>query len=151
MALIELTTDDALLVENYRLHWLEMGIEASEVREDWSLEARHFIQEAREHNGFAGFVARTGNDAVGTACCHVTHRVFPAIRKVDAPLIGYLWGVYVRPQHRGQGLGEMLVSACMSHLKSLDCGRVLLHAGERSTPLYARMGFKPTDELSASL
>jgi hypothetical protein len=43
------------------------------------------------------------------------------------------------------------VPACTSHLIAIGCGRVLLHAGERSAPLYARMGFTPTDELSASL
>jgi hypothetical protein len=39
----------------------------------------------------------------------------------------------------------------MAHLKSIGCGRVLLHSGERSAALYGRMGFTPTDELAATL
>ena len=151
MPLIEPTDDDALLVEHYRLHWLEMGVGPEEARDDWRREAHRFLGEAREHQGLAAFAATTGGDVLGTACCHLTARTFPAFRKVDAPRIGYLWGVYVRPEHRGGGIGGLLVEACMSHLKSLGCGRVLLHAGERSAALYRRMGFTPTDELSAEL
>jgi GNAT superfamily N-acetyltransferase len=74
-----------------------------------------------------------------------------SLSQTDAQRLGYLWGVYVLPDLRGRGVGGTLVSACMAHLKSIGCGRVLLHAGERSAPLYERMGFKPTVELSAAL
>jgi GNAT superfamily N-acetyltransferase len=151
MASIELTSDDALLVENYGLHWLEMGIDAAEVRENWRGEARRFLVEARENSGLAAFSAMVGGVPVGTACCHIVPRAFPAFRKADAARVGYLWGVYVLPEHRGRGIGGMLVAACMAHLKSNGCGRVLLHAGERSAALYGRMGFTPTDEHSATL
>ncbi len=76
---------------------------------------------------------------------------FPLFRKVDTSKIGYIWGVYVRPEHRSKQIGTELVAACMSHLKFLGCGRALLHAGDLSAPLYSRLGFVPTDELSASL
>jgi GNAT superfamily N-acetyltransferase len=151
MPIIELTSDDALLVENYGFHWIDMGICGADVRGDWRSEARRFLANARESSGFAAFLANVEGDAAGTACCHVVPRAFPAFRTADAARVGYLWGVYVRPEHRGRGIGGMLVSACMAHLKSIGCGRVLLHSGERSTDLYRRMGFTPTDELSAAL
>jgi GNAT superfamily N-acetyltransferase len=151
MAMIELTTDDALLTENYGLHWLELGIPISEAREDWRAEARRFLVEARATSDLAAFSAITGGVSVGTACCHVVPRAFPAFRKLDAARIGYVWDVYVLPEQRGKGIGGMLVAACMAHLTSIECGRVLLHAGERSAALYGRIGFRPTDELSASL
>jgi GNAT superfamily N-acetyltransferase len=151
MATIELTADDALLIENYGLHWLEMGIPFSEAREDWRAEASRFLVEARATSGLAAFTAVTGGASVGTACCHVVPRAFPAFRKLDAARTGYIWGVYVLPEHRGRGVGGMLVAACMAHLKAIECGRVLLHASERSAALYRRMGFSPTDELSATL
>jgi ribosomal protein S18 acetylase RimI-like enzyme len=151
MAIIELTSDDALLVENYGLHWVEMGISAAEVRGDWRAEAHHFLVDAREKSGLAGFCALVEGQPVGTACCHIVPRAYPAFRTADADRVGYVWGVYVRPEHRGQGIGGMLVSACMSHLRNRGCARALLHAGERSSGLYKRLGFKPTDELSAAL
>jgi GNAT superfamily N-acetyltransferase len=151
MATIEFTSDDAMLIENYGLHWLEMGMRSSEAGEDWRAEAIRFLVEARATSDLAAFSAMTGGVSVGTACCHIVPRAFPAFRKLDATRIGYVWGVYVLPEHRGIGIGGMLVAACMAHLKSIECGRVLLHAGERSAALYRRMGFMPTDELSASL
>jgi GNAT superfamily N-acetyltransferase len=151
MPQVELTSDDALLVEHYRLHWLEMGVGASDVRQDWHSEAHRFLREARAHQSLAAFVAMEEHQAAGTACCHFLSRTYPAFRKIDAAQVGYVWGVYVRPEHRGRRIGEALVLTCMSHLKSIGCGRVLLHAGERSAPLYRRMGFEPTDELSATL
>jgi GNAT superfamily N-acetyltransferase len=151
MTIIELTSDDTLLVENYGLHWLAMGIEGGDARDNWRSEAQHFLEQAREHSGFAAFVAKVEGRPVGTACCHLVPRAFPAFRKADADRVGYVWGVFVRPEQRGRGIGELLVSACMSHLRARGCGRALLHAGERSVGLYGRMGFRPTGELAAVL
>jgi GNAT superfamily N-acetyltransferase len=151
MASIELTCDDALLIENYGLYWLEIGIGPADVREDWRSEAQRFLSDARLKSCLAAFEAKVEGKSVGTACCHIVPRAFPAFRRADAARMGYVWGVYVVPKHRSEGIGSMLVSACMAHLKSLGCGRVLLHAGERSASLYARMGYAPTDELSATL
>lgn len=151
MLTVELTSDDALLIENYGLHWAEMGIGAADAREDWRSEARQFLTDARESSGLAAFMAKVDGNPVGTACCHIVPRAFPAFRKADAARLGYVWGVFVLPEHRGKGIGGMLVSACMAHLKSVGCGRVLLHSGERSAALYARMGFIPTDERSATI
>jgi GNAT superfamily N-acetyltransferase len=151
MAIIEPTSDHALLVENYGRHWLEMGIGVADVRGDWRSEAYRFLADARENSGLAAFMANVEGGPVGTACCHILPRAFPAFRKADAARIGYLWGVYVLPEHRRRGIGGMLVAACMAHLKSIGCGRALLHSGEGSAALYGRMGFKPTEELSATL
>jgi ribosomal protein S18 acetylase RimI-like enzyme len=151
MPIIELTSDDALVVENYGLHWAEMGIVAADVRGDWRSEAHRFVADARKNSGLAAFIANVQGGPAGTACCHIVSRAFPAFRKTDATRLGYLWGVYVLPEHRGRGIGGMLVSAGMAHLKSIGCGRVLLHSSERSAALYAGMGFTPTNELSAML
>jgi GNAT superfamily N-acetyltransferase len=151
MTIIELTSDDTLLVENYGRHWQAMGIEAIDVRGDWRSEAQDFLEQAREQSGLAAFVAKVEGQPVGTACCHLVQRAFPAFRKADADLVGYVWGVFVRPEQRGRGIGGMLVSACMSHLRMSGCGRALLHAGDRSAALYRRMGFIPTDEFAAVL
>lgn len=151
MAVVVPTLDNALLVEHYGFHWLEMGIPPRDVRKDWRAEAHRFLTAAREHQRLAAFVAEVEGEGVGTACCHIVPRAFPPFREADVARLGYLWGVYVKPEHRGKGIGGMLVSACMSHLKTIGCGRVLLHAGQRSAALYSRMGFKPTDELSAAL
>ncbi|WP_228241790.1 GNAT family N-acetyltransferase [Porphyrobacter sp. GA68] len=148
---IKLTLDDALLIDNYGMHWREMGVAENDIRGDWRAEAERFLGHARQHCGLAAYLAEVDGEPAGTACCHIVPRAFPAFRTVDAPVVGYIWSVYVKPVFRGQGLGSLLVSACTQHLRSNGCSRALLHAGERSAPLYRRLGFSPTDEFSVAL
>lgn len=143
--------NDAMLAELYGRHWIAMGVDAAAAAPDWQAAAQSFIATARAESDFAGFVARDGGRVVGSACCHRVAPVFPAFRAVDARPRGYVWGVYVDPAHRGAGIGAALVRACVAHLAACGCGRVLLHAGDRSRPLYERLGFVPTDELALAL
>ena len=145
------TEDDALLAGYYHRHWLSMGLAPADVAPAWRENAREFIAEARRGRAFAGFVARDAGGPVGGACCHLVERAYPAFRVADAPVVGYVWGVYVEPERRGRGIGAALVRACVAQLSARGCGRVLLHAGERSRPLYERLGFAPTDELALTL
>lgn len=145
---IKTTVDDGLLAEFYRRHWAEMGVEGADVSPDWQDKALAFMASAREHRSFAGFVAVSNGTPVGGVCCQLADRVFPAFRADDATNIGYLWGLYVLPKARGCGIGTALVTACVRFLAGQGCRRVLLHAGERSRDLYARMGFRATDEMA---
>ncbi len=145
------TEDDLLLAEFYHRHWLDMGLPQEDALPDWQARALAFIAQARAHRAFAGFVASDTGEPIGSACCHIVERAYPAFRRADAPILGYVWGVYVQPTHRGAGIGARLVRACLDHLVAQGCGRALLHAGDRSRPLYQRLGFQPTDELARSL
>ena len=145
------TDDDALLAGYYHRHWLSMGLAPADVAPDWRASALSFMAEARRARAFAGFVARDAGGPVGGACCHLVERAYPAFRVADARVVGYIWGVYVEPSSRGHGVGAALVRACLEHLSARGSGRVLLHAGERSRPLYERLGFEPTDELALAL
>jgi hypothetical protein len=82
MTVIELTSDDTLLVENYGRHWQAMGIEAIDVRGDWRSEAQDFLKQAREQSGLAAFVAKVEGQPVGTACCHLVQRAFQLSEKL---------------------------------------------------------------------
>jgi GNAT superfamily N-acetyltransferase len=145
------TQDDGLLAEYYGRHWIEMGTAPADAAPDWRERALAFIAEARVGRSFRGFVALDGGRPVGGAGCHMVERAFPAFRTTDAEAVGYVWGVYVEPAVRGRGAGATLVRACLAHLSALGCGRALLHAGERSRPLYERLGFTATDELAVAL
>ena len=145
------TDNDALLASFYHRHWLDMGLPPEDALPDWQAQALAFIAQARARRAFAGFLASDAGHPVGSACCHIVERAYPAFRRADAPILGYVWGVYVHPGHRGAGIGARLVRACLDHLVAQGCGRALLHAGDRSRPLYQRLGFQPTDELARPL
>jgi GNAT superfamily N-acetyltransferase len=148
---ISATDDDELLADFYRRHWLELGVDEDEAVRDWRKKARDFIVAARADRAFAGFVAVSDGTAAGAACCHRIDRVFPTFRAADAPVIGYLWGIYVTPDARGHGVGTALINACIDHLATQGCRQVLLHAGEHSRSLYSRLGFQPTEEMALSI
>jgi ribosomal protein S18 acetylase RimI-like enzyme len=57
--------------------------------------------------------------------------------------IGHLWGMYVRAESRGQGLGDALLHACMTHARQ-QVSLLQLMAGEGNAAarrLYERAGF----------
>ena len=60
----------------------------------------------------------------------------------DHANFGWLADVYVDREHRGRGLGRLLVDAVMEHLEPLGLSRVLL-ATRDAHEVYARVGFEP--------
>lgn len=60
---------------------------------------------------------------------------------------GYLANFYVRPEHRGTGLGSRLLEACTAYADEHGLARIVLSPSERSVPLYARAGFGPATSL----
>ena len=60
----------------------------------------------------------------------------------DHANFGWLADVYIDRDHRGRGLGRMLVDAVIEHLEPIGLCRVLL-ATRDAHEVYARVGFKP--------
>jgi ribosomal protein S18 acetylase RimI-like enzyme len=60
---------------------------------------------------------------------------------------GILHDIIVEPEHRGRGVGRLLVEAILEYLKSRGAPRVLLSTAEQNEPaqrLFAGMGFRRT-------
>lgn len=60
----------------------------------------------------------------------------------------YLEDLYVRPEHRGKGIGLALISAVAKIAKERNCGRVewsVLDWNEPSIEFYKSLGGKPQD------
>ncbi|RXH56230.1 acetyltransferase [Granulicella sibirica] len=64
---------------------------------------------------------------------------------------GYLLNVYVDGDHRGQGLARKLVEASYEGARELGIHYLVLHASELGRPVYERMGWKDTNEMSLML
>ena len=63
----------------------------------------------------------------------------------------YLLNMYVEPKHRGQGLAKLLMQVATAHSKSLGIRYMVLHASEAGRPIYSKLGWKPTTEMSLLL
>lgn len=56
--------------------------------------------------------------------------------------------MWVDIDHRRQGLGEQLLSLCVTTARAVGCKTVFLHVAEDNIPahmLYAKYGFRPRD------
>ena len=82
------------------------------------------------------FAAFRGDDLVGVAG-------FLAERKVKLRHKGMLWGMYVRPDARGQGVADRLIDAVLDHARGRVETVLLKVAGSNASArrLYERKGF----------
>lgn len=139
--------DMGVLADNFRRMWLEIGWSPETLRGDWADVVAAFVERARSAGDFAAFVAEADAGVVGTAACQIFSGLYPEIRLPTSHLAGYVWGVYVRPDHRRRGLATRLTRAALDHLDALGCTVVRLHASRHGEPVYRAMGFRGTNEL----
>jgi len=61
----------------------------------------------------------------------------------------YIEDIFIRPEHRGKGLGKMLFAHVAGIARERDCGRMewwVLDWNKPAIEFYAGMGAKPMDE-----
>jgi predicted N-acetyltransferase YhbS len=88
-------------------------------------------------SGFpATFVAVLDGEAVGSVSLHETEAE-------DRPRYRpYLGALFVKPGHRGRGLGQVLVRAVEAHAGNLDHTTIYLNAADATAGLYERLGWQ---------
>jgi ribosomal protein S18 acetylase RimI-like enzyme len=137
---------DALADAFYKM-WLDNGMTPADFAHNWKTATLGFMAETADCNQACAFVAADGDTVVGTSQGLVSRKLYPQALKPDVRKDGYIWGVYVDPLYRRQGLARRLTQACMDHLNSVGCTRVVLHASKSGQPVYADLGFGTTNEM----
>jgi ribosomal protein S18 acetylase RimI-like enzyme len=102
-----------------------------------------FISTQLEDPDKAVLVAVDNGDVVGYAYAAVEGYDFMALR---GPA-GVLHDIIVDPEHRGQGVGRLLLNATLEFFRSCGVPRVVLSTAERNEAaqrLFASMGFRRT-------
>ncbi|MCX5231966.1 GNAT family N-acetyltransferase [Streptomyces sp. NPDC006553] len=61
--------------------------------------------------------------------------------------IGYVTNFFVMPSQRNRGAGARLLEALKQHARSAGLDTLIVWPSERSSPLYRRSGFQPSEEL----
>lgn len=82
-------------------------------------------------------VARVGPEAVGLAWARIEDAV---------PEVAHLFQVWVAPEHRGRGIGQLLLDAAVAWARASGARSMVLNVTRGDTPavrLYTRAGFRP--------
>lgn len=64
---------------------------------------------------------------------------------------GYILNIYVEPEHRGRGLARRLMDRATAEGRARGLDYLILHATRMGRPLYEKMGWAQTSEMSLSL
>jgi GNAT superfamily N-acetyltransferase len=65
--------------------------------------------------------------------------------------VAYLADLYVKPEHRGRGLGRELIDSAVSAARDEGCSRVWAIPSARARALYERAGFLPLAPIATYL
>ncbi len=103
----------------------------------------------REHLGNRGtwgcWVAEEGGAIVGTVWLCLIEKLPNPVSEGERH--GYVSSLYVRPPHRGRGLGTALLSTCLDSCDEMAVDAVILWPTPESRSLYQRHGFAAREDL----
>jgi len=136
-----------ILAENEYAMWRDIGAAPDQIRPDWRAQTLRFLEEAARSSLGGAFVAAQEGRVVGSACGQVFAGLSPDFLEPHYRRKGYIWGVYVAPDHRGRGIGRALTQAVVEHLRSVGCTQVHLHTSPAGRSVYESLGFVPSTEM----
>lgn len=136
--------DEAIIAEHLCRIAIELGTSPDSIQEDWLERTFHFIERARKELCYKGFVAEIGGEVIASTSCQILE-LYPMVSREYQK--GYVWGVYVEPAYRRQGIATKLMEEAMSYLKSIGCTKAVLHASDRGKLLYSSLGYAESNEM----
>ncbi len=140
--------DDSLIASHFHRMWRDNGIVEDHICPDWKERVLAFIGTARRERRYRAFIAElAGGGVIGSAGCQLFAGLYPDILAPAHRQYGYIWGVYVEPEQRRQGVARLLTETAMAYLMSIGCTHALLHASPLGRPVYTALGFEPTNEM----
>lgn len=146
-----LLAEDTLIAEHFYKMWRDNDVSANFFESNWRKITLEFIDRARQELSYQAFVAELDGRVVGSIGCQLFAGLYPLILTPEYRKYGYIWGVYVEPNYRRQGIAKQLTNKAIEYLKSKDCTRAILHASPSGKPVYSALGFLPTNEMGLNL
>ncbi len=143
--------EDSRIAQHFYQLWRDNDVPADCIKSDWQEIILQFINHARQELLFKAFVAEVDNKVVGSASCQLFAGLYPLALTENYRKYGYIWGVYVEPPYRKQGIAKKLTSMTLDYLKALGCTRVILHASPSGKPVYSGLGFSDSNEMRLDL
>lgn len=146
-----LASEDSIIAEHFYQMWLDNHISADSIETNWQSITLDFITQARQKLFYQGFVAEVEGRVVGSTSCQLFNGLYPLIMKAHYRQYGYIWGVYVEPEYRRNGIAKTLTKTAIQYLKSLGCTRAILHASPSGKSVYSSLGFSISNEMKLDM
>ncbi|MUL38284.1 GNAT family N-acetyltransferase [Gloeocapsopsis dulcis] len=143
--------EDLIIAEHFFLMWQDNNLSADSVKSDWREITLEFIERVRQDLSYQAFVAEVDRKVVGSVGCQLFAGLYPNVLTEQYRKSGYIWGVYVEPAYRRQGIAKQLTSEALDYLKSIGCTRAVLHASPLGKPVYSSLGFTQSNEMCFDL
>ena len=143
--------DDPLIATHFYQMWRDNDVPAEAIAPNWQVEIQHYLDEARRSLGYQAFIAEVNDQIVGSAGCQRFAGLYPNILKASYRQDGYIWGVYVEPDFRRQGIATQLTDRAIAYLRSIGCTHAVLNASPAGKPVYSRLGFADSNVMRRSL
>lgn len=139
--------EDSLIARHFYQMWQDIGLSDEAINSDWLEITLEFIKQARQDLFYKAFVAEVDKIIVGSVSCQLFAGLYPNILKAEYRKFGYIWGVYVEPSHRRQGIAKQLTKSAIAYLKEIGCTRVVLNASPSGKPVYSSLGFSESNAM----
>lgn len=146
-----LPQEDSIIAEHFYKMWLDNNISATSIKPNWQNLTLEFITKARQNSFYTAFFAEVEGEVIGSSSCQLFNGLYPHILKSEQRQYGYIWGVYVEPSYRLNGIAKTLTQTAIDYLKLLGCTRAILHASPSGKPVYSSLGFSPSNEMQLDL
>jgi ribosomal protein S18 acetylase RimI-like enzyme len=143
--------NDSIIAQHFYQLWLDNGVKANLMRDDWLDITLTFIQNARQELKFQAFIAQIETKIVGSVSCQLFAGLYPSPFKTEHRHYGYIWNVYVCSDYRRQGIATRLTKTASEYLKNLNCTKAVLNASPSGKPVYEQLGFVAGNEMILNL
>lgn len=109
--------DDAYVLTAFRRMWIEIGIPEDDLVADFDARTQAHIVDARARLDLRSFLAEADGAPVGCAMAQRFAGLYPDVIADSHRKHGYVWGVWVAPEHRRRGLARGLIEAAVEALR----------------------------------
>ena len=136
---------DALLLARLRYEFRATYHQATEDEVLFVERCTAWMQERLRTDTWKGWIAERGQTPVGNVWAQFVEKIPNPIDEPEHYV--YVTNFYVRAEHRGNGIGSMLMSAVLEWSRSKGVQTVILWPTERSKPFYSRHRFTSNHDI----
>jgi GNAT superfamily N-acetyltransferase len=121
--------------------WRDNGVPDGAIASHYPVIVQDYLDYARKELHYQAWIAEVDGQWVGSVGCQLFSGLYPLVLLPTYRQDGYIWGVYVEPEWRQQGIASQLMQEAIAYLKSIGCTRAVLNAAPMGKGVYERLGF----------